>query len=209
MNRKAISAAVDPLGWRFVLGVIRTCVPVTSLTHGIDVMAAIHEPAAEGRLRFDLRERFLILTLQPPDVELARRITQTVHDMGLRMVWEPVQVLEIAIDAMDIPAVRPFWMAILGYVDETADSGPSGPIVDPLGQRPTIWFQQMDSPRTDRNRIHFDVCVPPEQAQQRIRAAIEAGGKLTYDAEAPAFWVLADPEGNEACITTWEGRDDD
>jgi 4a-hydroxytetrahydrobiopterin dehydratase len=24
---------------------------------------------------------------------------------------------------------------------------------------------------------------------------------------APAFWVLADPEGNEACITTWQGRD--
>jgi 4a-hydroxytetrahydrobiopterin dehydratase len=100
-------------------------------------------------------------------------------------------------------------MAILGYVEETAGSGPSGPIVDPLGQRPTIWFQQMESPRPGRNRIHFDVCVPPEQAQQRIRAAVEAGGRLAYDAEAPAFWVLADPEGNEACITTWEGRDDD
>ena len=25
--------------------------------------------------------------------------------------------------------------------------------------------------------------------------------------EAPAFWVLADPEGNEACICTWQGRD--
>jgi 4a-hydroxytetrahydrobiopterin dehydratase len=25
--------------------------------------------------------------------------------------------------------------------------------------------------------------------------------------EAPAFWMLADPEGNEACITTWQGRD--
>jgi 4a-hydroxytetrahydrobiopterin dehydratase len=33
------------------------------------------------------------------------------------------------------------------------------------------------------------------------------GGKLVYDAEAPAFWVLADPERNEACITTWQGRD--
>jgi 4a-hydroxytetrahydrobiopterin dehydratase len=30
---------------------------------------------------------------------------------------------------------------------------------------------------------------------------------VTYDAEAPAFWVLADAEGNEACITTWQGRD--
>ena len=27
------------------------------------------------------------------------------------------------------------------------------------------------------------------------------------DAEAPAFWVLADVEGNEVCICTWQGRD--
>jgi 4a-hydroxytetrahydrobiopterin dehydratase len=30
---------------------------------------------------------------------------------------------------------------------------------------------------------------------------------MLSDAEAPAFWVLADPEGNEACICTWQGRD--
>ena len=24
---------------------------------------------------------------------------------------------------------------------------------------------------------------------------------------SPAFWVLADPEGNEACVCTWLGRD--
>jgi 4a-hydroxytetrahydrobiopterin dehydratase len=27
-------------------------------------------------------------------------------------------------------------------------------------------------------------------------------------ARAPAFWVLADAEGNEACLTTWQGRGD-
>ena len=43
--------------------------------------------------------------------------------------------------------------------------------------------------------------VPHDEAHQRIAATIAAGGTLIYDAEAPAFWVLADPEGNEACIT--------
>ena len=38
-------------------------------------------------------------------------------------------------------------------------------------------------------------------------AALAAGGTLRYDAKAPAFWPLADAEGNEACITTWQGRD--
>ena len=64
-----------------------------------------------------------------------------------------------------------------------------------------------DAPRPQRNRIHIDVSVPHDQAQARLEAALAAGGRLLSDAEAPAFWVLADPEGNEACITTWQARD--
>jgi 4a-hydroxytetrahydrobiopterin dehydratase len=30
---------------------------------------------------------------------------------------------------------------------------------------------------------------------------------MINDTRAPAFWVLADAEGNEACVTTWQGRD--
>jgi len=65
----------------------------------------------------------------------------------------------------------------------------------------------MDAPRPQRNRIHVDVTVPHDEAQQRIQAALAAGGTLTYADEAPAFWVLADAEGNEACVCTWQGRD--
>ena len=118
-----------------------------------------------------------------------------------------MQALEIGIDAMDIPAIRPFWKAVLGYGDERGRSGPANGLIDPLGEGPAVWFQQMDAPRPQRNRIHFDVNVPHEEAHERIAATIAAGGKLVYDAEAPAFWVLADPEGNEACICTWQGRD--
>ena len=55
--------------------------------------------------------------------------------------------------------------------------------------------------------IHLDVVVPHDEACYRMQAALAAGGTLVYDAGAPAFWVLADPEGNEACICTWQGRD--
>ncbi|MGH3406438.1 MAG: VOC family protein [Streptosporangiaceae bacterium] len=88
-----------------------------------------------------------------------------------------------------------------------ARDGPPNGLVDPVGQGPAIWFQQMDAPRPQRNRIHFDVSVPHDEAADRIAAALAAGGRLTYEAEAPAFWVLADPEGNEACVCTWPGRD--
>jgi 4a-hydroxytetrahydrobiopterin dehydratase len=148
------------------------------------------------------------------EVALARRISEIASGLGLTTVAgvgggspRSVQVLEIAIDALDIAAVRLFWKAVLAYTDEPGHTGPEDPLVDPDGQGPAIWFQQMDAPRPQRNRIHLDVSVPHDEAQARIQATLAAGGVLVNDAEAPAFWVLADPEGNEACITTWQGRD--
>jgi 4a-hydroxytetrahydrobiopterin dehydratase len=85
--------------------------------------------------------------------------------------------------------------------------GPDGAIVDPTGLAAPIWFQQMDRPRSQRNRIHLDISVPHDEAERRIEAALAAGGRLASAREAPAFWVLADAEGNEACVCTWQGRD--
>lgn len=217
LSRKAISEAVDPLGWRFVLGVIRTCVRVPALVNAVDVAAAACREGAGGRLRLDLRETCVILTLQAQEtvwvgdgeIDLAGRITAAVRAMGLRTEPDGVQQVEIAIDATDIASIRPFWKAILGYTDEPGNHGLTDPIVDPLGQHPAIWFQPMEAARLQRNRVHLDICVPADLAQQRIQAALAAGGIVRYDAEAPAFWVLTDVEGNEACITTWEGRDID
>jgi len=80
-------------------------------------------------------------------------------------------------------------------------------IRDPAGLGPAFWFQQMDAPRPQRNRIHLDVIVPHDEVDDRIAAAVAAGGTLVSDTAARAFWVLADPEGNEACLCTWEDRD--
>jgi len=108
---------------------------------------------------------------------------------------------ELAIDAMDIDAVRRFWRAVLGYVDDGDDA-----VADPERIGPAVWFQQMDEPRPQRNRLHVDVTVPHDVAEDRIAAALAAGGTLVSDRAARAFWILADPEGNEACICTWQDR---
>jgi 4a-hydroxytetrahydrobiopterin dehydratase len=117
-------------------------------------------------------------------------------------------MLELAIDAMDIPAIRPFWKAVLGYADEPGRDGGEDAIIDPAGQLPTIWFQQMDSPRRQRNRIHFDITVAHDEAEPRVRAALAAGGRLVDDSYARSFWILADAEGNEVCVCTWTDRDE-
>jgi 4a-hydroxytetrahydrobiopterin dehydratase len=204
---------------------LRTCVRVGALSQAAVVASravAVAGTDADEHLTIDVRPDRAVLTLQTAaiaavtarDVELARRISAAVNELGLRTDPEvagdrprSVQALEIAIDALDIPAVRPFWKAVMGYEDEPGGAGPEDPIADPNGQGPAIWFQQMDAPRPQRNRIHIDISVPHDEAPGRRAAALAAGGTLVSDAAAPAFWVLADAEGNEACISTWQGRD--
>ncbi|MEU9987018.1 4a-hydroxytetrahydrobiopterin dehydratase [Streptomyces sp. NPDC048045] len=57
-----------------------------------------------------------------------------------------------------------------------------------------------------RQRRYPDVWVDPAQVQSRVDAALAVGGTLVSDAEAPSFWVLADPEGNRVCLCTWQDR---
>jgi 4a-hydroxytetrahydrobiopterin dehydratase len=51
------------------------------------------------------------------------------------------------------------------------------------------------------------VCVPNDQAEARVAAAIAAGGHLVSDEHAPEGWTLADAEGNEVDVATMIGRD--
>jgi len=220
LTRLDASEAVSDLGWRYILGALRTQIPALSLTHAAEITSrTVHACTGEAdeHLGLDLRPDRVHLALRTRsmngvtqrDVDLAHRISGAVRDLGLRT--EPghrpvVQRLEIAIDAMDIHRIRPFWKAIMSYVDEPG-AGPEGAIVDPAEQSAPIWFQQMDRPRPQRNRIHLDISVPHDEAERRIEAALAAGGRLAYADEAPAFWVLADAEGNEACVTSWQGRD--
>jgi 4a-hydroxytetrahydrobiopterin dehydratase len=216
-TRQQISDAVDPLGWRLILGAIHTQVLASSLMEATEAASlAVSAAGADGQghLTVDIRGDRAVLRLQSAeagwvtgrDIRLAHRVSRALGARGLQPTPGTAQALEIAIDALDIGLVRPFWKAITGYADEPG-SELQAALIDPSGRGPAIWFQQMDAPRPQRNRIHIDVDVPHEAARARIDSAIAAGGTLLSDRAAPAFWVLADPEGNEACICTWQGRD--
>ncbi|WP_319433042.1 VOC family protein [Mycobacterium sp. RTGN5] len=217
-SRQEISDAISDLGWRLVLGAIYAEVPVPSLAQATQVAAlAVQAAGDDGQdhLSVDIRAQRTVLRLQSAtqwavtglDIGLAHTISTELTSRGLRLGPGVVQALEIAIDALDIAGVRPFWQAVTGYVDEPGPSDLSDGLIDPSGRGPAIWFQQMDAPRPQRNRIHLDIDVPHDAAAERIAAAIAAGGTLLSDSAPPAFWILADAEGNEACICTWQGRD--
>ncbi|WP_199809990.1 4a-hydroxytetrahydrobiopterin dehydratase [Streptomyces sp. NRRL F-5126] len=141
----------------------------------------------------------------PRDVALARRISELALAAGATPHPERTCVLELGLDSADEAEIRPFWAALLHY--DTFEAWGEIQIRDTTGRRPTIWFQPTGAHDVPRQRWHLDLRIPPEVVEGRIAAAIEAGGELVDDTAAPAFWVLADPQGNRACLTTWQGRE--
>jgi len=137
------------------------------------------------------------------DVELARRISAAAADLGVAAEPSRVSRWELALDTPDHDAIKPFWRAVLGY-DQNPSAGDE--INDPAGAQPTLWFQGTEPHDEPRQRFHLDVWVPHDAAEQRIADALAAGGTMVSDAQAPSYWVLADSDGNKACICTWQDR---
>jgi len=201
----------DLADWRFVLGAILADFRAGSFAAAAafvsDVAAAAdaadHHPDID--VRYPDRVRVSLTThaagrVTTQDVDLARTISMIAAQAGATSEPGVPQVVEIAIDTMDADRIRPFWAAVLGYRDD------DGYLVDPLRIGPPVWFQQMGEPRTDRDRFHIDVSVPHDVAETRIAAALAAGGTMMTDRFARSWWVLADADGNEACVCTWQDR---
>ncbi|UAK37392.1 4a-hydroxytetrahydrobiopterin dehydratase [Gordonia bronchialis] len=208
----ATEVVSDP--WRVLADKLVAAYQTGSMVKGGEFVARIIDAAEAAGHHPDIDLRYgtvhLVLTthsahqLTEADVALANTIAQIASELGIEPSGTSVAQVDIAIDALDIAAIRPFWTAVLGFRD-AAESQPID-LVDPDGRLPGVWFQQMDEARPQRNRIHLDVLVPHDVVHERLQAALTAGGQLLSDEYAPAFWVLADAEGNEACLCTWQGR---
>ncbi len=132
------------------------------------------------------------------DITLARRITEIAAELGIPAAPDQVQVVELALDTADHSKVKPFWRAVLGMGDGRVDDE----LVDPSGVLPLFWFQGTEPHETPRQRFHLDIWVPHDQGEQRIAAAVATGGTIVDDSHAPSFTVLADEDGNKACVCT-------
>ena len=205
-------ASIDDLGdWRYVLNAICANFRAGSFTAAAALAAQIadiadvadHHPDID--IRYPDRVQVVLTThavggISTLDAEIARLISETARQADATAEATSAQALEIAIDTMDADRIRPFWAAALDYRDD------DGVLVDPLRVGPPVWFQDMDEPRTERNRFHIDVSVSHDVAEERVGAVVAAGGTLVTDEHAKAFWVLVDADGNECCICTWQDR---
>src|SRR3954470_2440244 len=196
--------AADGVGdWRALYHLVSAHFRTRSLAEGVTLVEAIGRVAGEvDHLSVDLRARGVTVSMGVRDVELARRISEAAEGLGIAADPTAVQVVNVSLDALVGADVLPFWRALLGYGQIGDDY-----LFDPLRRGPGFGLQQMDAARPQRNRIHLDVAVPHDQAEARISAALAAGGHLVSDAHAPKWWILADHEGNEACVATWIARE--
>jgi len=138
--------------------------------------------------------------------------------------------LQVVIDAHHPARVAEFWAAALGYVVQPPppgyDSWPAflselgvpedqwesrSAVVDPDGTGPRIFIQQVPEPKTVKNRVHLDVQVgagvEPAERRSVVAGEVErlrglgASDLRTYDEMGEHWVVMADPEGNEFCVS--------
>ncbi|RSM65043.1 4a-hydroxytetrahydrobiopterin dehydratase [Actinoplanes sp. ATCC 53533] len=199
-----------PAGWAYLLGGLQTRIRTPDFAAGLAIVDAVGAAAQamDHHPDLDLRYTHVDVRLTSHDVgavtgrdlRLARTVSRIAADAGTATDCATVSRLELALDSPEFGAVLPFWGAVLAMA-------PAGDeLDDPFGALPAVWLQQSGSAEP-RQRWHPDVWVDPTQVQPRIEAAVAAGGTLVSDAEAPSFWVLADPQGNRVCLCTWQERD--
>jgi hypothetical protein len=142
------------------------------------------------------------------------------------------KTIQITFDAADPGALAAFWAEALGYVLQPPPGGfedwdtalaafgvpqelwnSRSAIIDPDGDGPRIFIQQVPEGKTAKNRLHLDVRVAPGLEGEERMAALEAecdrlvalGASRLYrvDPKPPmetGFITMADPEGNEYCL---------
>lgn len=206
-NQQILDASLDD--WRKLAQGIHARFLTGDFVTGLTFVAAVTEAAEAANHHPDVRLTYPLVDLTlvshdvgrvtQRDIDLARRISEIAREHGIGAQPDAVTQLELALDTADLPGVGPFWAALL---TGSPDSLTGDDVVDPTGRVPLLWFQRTDAHETPRQRFHFDLWVPHDVAEERIAAAVAAGGRVVDDQEAPSFVVLADPEGNKVCVCT-------
>ncbi len=209
----ALSDRAEVADWQAVFSAM-ACYRVASPTQQRDLAAAAAALADDTGfpLLIDLRPGLVILDsgkdqweaeahgLDVDFTDLAGKLQSAARELGATADPGLPRFAQLFLDAADVAAVRAFWVAALGYTHDRR-AGVTD-IHDPRRLNPVLVFQKLDASETERrrqrNRIHIELAVPADLAQDRLAAAISAGGRLLDDEKGR--WRVADPEGNDLVI---------
>ncbi|GIE95298.1 hypothetical protein Ari01nite_27630 [Paractinoplanes rishiriensis] len=210
-----LGEGIGTADWQTVFSAM-ACYRVTSPAQQRDLAAAAAALAGDAGfpLLIDLRPGLVIIDsgkdqaeddahgLELDFADLAGSLQTAARELGATADPGLPRFAQLFLDAADVTAVRAFWVDALGYTHDRR-AGVSD-IHDPRRLNPVLVFQQLDTSdserRRQRNRIHFELAVPPDLAQTRLATAVAAGGRLLD--ESADRWRVADPEGNEIVLVS-------
>ena len=137
--------------------------------------------------------------------------------------------IQVVIDSSSPHELADWWAEALGWQVETQDESFIQKMVDtgaaseedttrhrgalvwkigaalnsPDPGRPRLLFQLVPEPKTVKNRLHLDVRVGAERREAEVARLLSLGAtELWRGSQGPFEWAtLADPEGNEFCVT--------
>jgi catechol 2,3-dioxygenase-like lactoylglutathione lyase family enzyme len=118
----------------------------------------------------------------------------------------------ITFDCADPYALAVFWSQVTGYQEDPENGNepgdPEGLLVGPDGQ-PNLLFVTVPERKTVKNRVHLDLEPDDRTRDEEVERLLGIGATLVADRRRPdgrGWVVLADPEGNELCVTGRPGR---
>jgi len=113
-----------------------------------------------------------------------------------------LRVTEVVIDCADHGRIIDFWAAALGY-ERRAVNEQYVALVPPAVEPglPPILFQKVPEPKVVKNRVHLD--FQAEVMADEVARLVGLGATVIAERSLGDFaWtVLADPAGNEFCVS--------
>lgn len=110
------------------------------------------------------------------------------------------------IDCANPKQLAQFWADAFG-TQITADYDYYVTISTPKGAPPAIGFQRVPEAKTTKNRVHLDIGADDREAE--VARLIGMGARRLDDQQIEgvdmAWTVMADPEGNEFCVSDSHG----
>jgi predicted enzyme related to lactoylglutathione lyase len=110
----------------------------------------------------------------------------------------------VTIDCGDPRGLAKFWTQAAGY-EIRADFGGEYLVVGPpSGNGIRLGLQRVPEPKVGKNRVHVDWAADDRSAEISRLVALGASVIASHTVPGLAWTVLADPEGNEFCVSAQE-----
>ena len=114
-----------------------------------------------------------------------------------------LRVTEVVVDCADHEAVVPFWAEALGYARRDVNEQFVALVPpEPAVGHPPILFQKVPEPKVMKNRVHLDFRA--DVRAEEIERLVALGATVIAEERCLGTYcwsVLADPEGNEFCLS--------